>query len=112
MKNFDDDEVEPGTGVGPANLSLPNEHTKCDPQLRSGLASSSQETNFSETLIPSLSAGQGRIFFPRSNVQLVCSFRDSLMGPRQLVARSKGKKNYRRETSGNDTLLILACMLL
>ena len=50
MKNFDDDEVEPGTGVGPANLSLPNETTKCDPQLRSGLASSSQETNFSETL--------------------------------------------------------------
>ena len=62
MKNFDDDEVEPGTGVGPANLSLPNETAKCDPQLRSGLASSSQETNFSETLIPSLSAGQGRIF--------------------------------------------------
>ena len=50
MKNFDDDEVEPGTGVGPANLSLPNENMKCDPQLRSGLASSSQETNFSETL--------------------------------------------------------------
>ena len=50
MKNFDDDEVEPGTGVGPANLSLPNETAKCDPQLRSGLASSSQETNFSETL--------------------------------------------------------------
>ena len=61
--DYDDDEVEPGTGVGPANLSLPNETTKCDPQLRSGLASSSQETNFSETLIPSLSAGQGRIFF-------------------------------------------------
>ena len=50
MKMFENDEVEPGTGVGPANLSLPNETAKCDPQLRSGLASSSQETNFSETL--------------------------------------------------------------
>ena len=43
---------------------------------------------------------------------LLCNFLDSLLGPRQLVARNKEMKNYRREKSGNDTFLILACMLL
>ena len=101
-----------GRGWDPANLRLPNERAKCETQLRGGLTSSSQETIFSETLIPSLSAGQGRIFF-----SLFKCANCSATSVTACWARASSRHGTRKwktieEKIWKDTFLIFACMLL
>ena len=100
-----------GRGWDPANLRLPNERAKCETQLRGGLTSSSQETIFSETLIPSLSAGQVSHFPFLSSLAVRLSTRQ-LAGPSLARGEGRGKEKLSKRKSGNNGIFIFACYLL
>ena len=57
------------------------------------------------------------LHFPQANIALsfpqqLCDMLCSWLGPRQLVARDKEKKQISKRKSGNDDILIFACYLL
>ena len=57
------------------------------------------------------------LHFPQANIALsfpqqLCDMLCSWLGPRQLVARDKEKKQISKRKSGNDNILIFACYLL